>query len=154
MVSIFQWIYSLIIFINQLIIRSKATVIIATGRTTGVRFPARKIYFSLLHLVQTDPVAQSPIQGVAVVFPQGLRCRSVKLTSHLHVVPKLTMVEPYLHSPTSSQCALDWLIPATVLRGDSVRPIRRAPTALFVHNNMSCGYHSTRCTVSVARGSF
>jgi hypothetical protein len=37
--------------------------------------------------------------GFRELFPWRYRCRSVKLTTHLHLVPTSRMVELYLHSP-------------------------------------------------------
>jgi hypothetical protein len=37
--------------------------------------------------------------GYQGLFSQGQSCRSLKLIIHLHIVPKLRMLELYLHSP-------------------------------------------------------
>jgi hypothetical protein len=38
--------------------------------------------------------------GIEETLPGGLSGRGVKLTTHLHLVPRSRKVEPYLHSPT------------------------------------------------------
>jgi hypothetical protein len=47
---------------------------------------------------QTLGPIQSHIQWVRWAHPQGYSGRSVKLTTHLHLVPRSRMVELYLHS--------------------------------------------------------
>jgi hypothetical protein len=52
-------------------------------------------YFSLLHSVQTGSYTFGT-RGSSPAFKSG---RCVKLTAHLHVMPRWRMVELYLHSP-------------------------------------------------------
>jgi hypothetical protein len=59
----------------------------ATGWTAGVLFPAGVRDFSPFRRVQTHPA-----------FSGGKVARDVKLTTHLHVVPRSRMVKVYLHS--------------------------------------------------------
>jgi hypothetical protein len=42
---------------------------------------------------------QPPVQWVPWVVRPGYTSRSMKLTIHLHLLPRLRMVELYLHSP-------------------------------------------------------
>jgi hypothetical protein len=67
----------------------------ATGWTAGVRFPAGAKAFSLLHSVQTGSVAHpaSYPMGSMGLFPRGQSGRGVKLTTHLHLVPRSIMVQ-------------------------------------------------------------
>jgi hypothetical protein len=77
-----------------------SSVGIATGWTTRVRFPALQDY-SLLHVVQTGSGAHPASYPVGTwgFFPGGKSGKDVKLTTHLHLLPKSRMVELYLHSP-------------------------------------------------------
>jgi hypothetical protein len=75
-----------------------SSVGIATSRTTGVRFAAEARDSSLLHSFQTRSGAHSDSNpmGSWVSFP-GYSCRNVKLTTHLHLMPRSRMMELYLH---------------------------------------------------------
>jgi hypothetical protein len=54
--------------------------------------------YSLLHSVETDSGAHPASYKVGTVdFFPGVQ--SVKLTTHLHLVPRLRIEELYLHSP-------------------------------------------------------
>jgi hypothetical protein len=81
-----------------------SSVGIATGygpdnREFGTRFPAEARDFSLIHTVQTSlGPTQPPIQCVTDVLSPGVRWKERDLTTHLHLVPRLRMVELYLHS--------------------------------------------------------
>jgi hypothetical protein len=58
---------------------------------------------SPLHSVQhVLGLNQPPIRRVKVAICQRNSGRGVKLATRLHLVPKSTMVEPYLHSPQTS----------------------------------------------------
>jgi hypothetical protein len=65
------------------------------GLGDGVRFPAGLRHFSLFHRVKTG-------SGVHLAsHPMGTRNKGgegVKLTAHVHLVPRSRMVELYLHS--------------------------------------------------------
>jgi hypothetical protein len=70
----------------------------AAGWTVRVRLPAIQ-EFSLLHSVQTGSGAnpRSYPNGTGGDFPWGLSDRGVKLTTHLHLVPRSRMVKhPYV----------------------------------------------------------
>jgi hypothetical protein len=66
----------------------------AMGWMARVQFPAWEDYFPL-HSVQT---------GAGTLLSNGCResGRGVKVTTHLHLVPRSRMVELYFHSPMSS----------------------------------------------------
>jgi hypothetical protein len=57
--------------------------------------------FFLLHIVQTVSEAHpaSYPMGYLGLFPWGQSGRGVKLSTHLHLVPRSRMVELNLHSP-------------------------------------------------------
>jgi hypothetical protein len=65
-----------------------------------VGFPARTRNYSLIHTVQTDsgthPVSYPMSTGVSFSGESGW---GVKLTTHLHLVPRSIKVELWLHSP-------------------------------------------------------
>jgi hypothetical protein len=69
------------------------------GWKIGVRFPAGASDFTHLHIVQTGTGAHpaSYIMSTRGSFPGGKR-PDVKLTTHLHLVPRSKTVELYLHS--------------------------------------------------------
>jgi hypothetical protein len=68
--------------------------------TVGVRFLTKPRDFFLFHSVQigsgAHPVS-NPIE-IGVSFSRGQRSRGVNLTTHLHIVPRIKMVELYFHS--------------------------------------------------------
>jgi hypothetical protein len=67
----------------------------ATGWRTGVRFPTGVGIFSLRHRIQTRSgthPASYPM-GTGGLFPRVQSGRGVKLTTHLHLVPRLRMRE-------------------------------------------------------------
>jgi hypothetical protein len=66
---------------------------LATGCKAEVRFPARERDCS----IPAHPAFYS--RGTMGCFACWTSCRNVKLTAHLHPVPKSWMVEIYLHSP-------------------------------------------------------
>jgi hypothetical protein len=56
--------------------------------------------FSLLHTVEAGSGAPPSLLPIgAGAYSPGLKSRSVKLTTHSHIVQRLRMVELYLHSP-------------------------------------------------------
>jgi hypothetical protein len=71
---------------------------------TGIRFPARAKHTPLLHRVKTDsgayPASYPMGTGGREVYPRRWSGRGVKLITH-HLVPRLRMMELYLHSPIS-----------------------------------------------------
>jgi hypothetical protein len=69
-------------------------------RNHGVRFLEGFEIFSLRYSVQTDSGAQpaSYPTDTGRFFPRRKSGRGVKVTTHLHLVSKLS-VELYLHSP-------------------------------------------------------
>jgi hypothetical protein len=90
-----------IIFYNYPIINLSRDI--SAGKATAYGLDARysnprrgKIFFSPQRRPALRPI-QSPIQWVLEANSQGLRDRGVKLATHLHLVPRSTMVELYLH---------------------------------------------------------
>jgi hypothetical protein len=67
-------------------------------RGIWVRFPIEARDFSPPHKAQTDSGAQPVSYSVGVVSP-GESGLCVKMTIHFHVVPRIRMVELYIHSP-------------------------------------------------------
>jgi hypothetical protein len=63
------------------------------GRGAGLRFPAGVRDFSVLW-----GLPSLLYNGHRELFPGGKGGRGVKLTTHLYLVPKLKMMELYLHS--------------------------------------------------------
>jgi hypothetical protein len=63
--------------------------------------PCRGKSFSLLHSVQfvSEAYPGPYTMGTGELFPWGYGGRSVKLTTHLNLVPRSRMVEVYLQSP-------------------------------------------------------
>jgi hypothetical protein len=74
---------------------------IVTGWTARVQFPGGGRDFCLLHSVQTGSGAHpaSCTMGMGSFFLRGKAAGDVKVTSHLHLVPKSRMVELYPHFP-------------------------------------------------------
>jgi hypothetical protein len=72
------------------------------GRGIWVRFPAGGGDISVLHSVQIGSGTHSVFYptGTGGLFPLALSDRGVKLTTQVHLVPTLRMVELYLNSPT------------------------------------------------------
>jgi hypothetical protein len=72
-----------------------------TGWTVGVRFPAEARDFHLLHNVQTGAGAHPAFSPMCTgVLFAGESGRGLKVTTHLHLVPRSRMVELYLNSLT------------------------------------------------------
>jgi hypothetical protein len=64
------------------------------------KFPAGDIYFSLLHSIETGSGANPASYPVCTGdYFSGESGQGVKLIAHLHLVPRTTMVELYLHFP-------------------------------------------------------
>jgi hypothetical protein len=73
----------------------------AMGWTIGVRFPSGAKYFCLLHSVQTGSEVLPACCPVDTrVFSRRQSVQGVKLTTHIHVLPRSRIVELYLRSPT------------------------------------------------------
>jgi hypothetical protein len=103
-ISLFQILYNSSFFLDDTYSSYwqswDSSVGIETGLTTGIRFQLEARDFSfLLHNILTDPEAHptSYPNGYRGLFPQGLSRRSMKLTIHLHLVPRSRMGELYLH---------------------------------------------------------
>jgi hypothetical protein len=65
----------------------------------GIRFPARVNDFSLLHIVEISSGAHPASYSMGTeLFSRKKISRALKLTAHLHLVPRSRMVELYLHS--------------------------------------------------------
>jgi hypothetical protein len=78
-----------------------ATRLQAADRGCRVRFLAEAGNFSLYHRVQNDSgthPASYPM-GTGYVFPWGYSGRSVKLTTHLHLLPRLKNEWSYTFTP-------------------------------------------------------
>jgi hypothetical protein len=74
-----------------------SSVGISEGWTTEgieVRFPAGTINFSFLHRVQTGFEAHPAFYPMGT---WGLNGRGVKVATRIHLVPRLRMMELYLH---------------------------------------------------------
>jgi hypothetical protein len=72
----------------------------ASRWTARVRFPAGARDFSLFQGVQIGSgIYASPIQWVQGALLPGQSSRSVKLTTHLHLVARSRMMGLHLHSP-------------------------------------------------------
>jgi hypothetical protein len=73
---------------------------LATGWTDGVLFLGGVRFF---YLSRSPNWLQGPSSllsnGYWGLMPWGLSDRCMKLTTHLHLFPRLQMVELYLHSP-------------------------------------------------------
>jgi hypothetical protein len=68
-------------------------------RKIGVSVPGRGRDFSLLYKIQTGSETQSVSYTVGPVGCfLGVKRQGLTLTIHLHLVPKLRMMEIYLHS--------------------------------------------------------
>jgi hypothetical protein len=91
------------VFSNDSLARNRdSSVGIVMGCTTGVRFPSGARYFSLLHSFQAGSGAHPPgllSSGYKGLFHDGKSGRGVKLTTQLHLEPRIRMMELYLHSP-------------------------------------------------------
>jgi hypothetical protein len=61
----------------------------------GIRFPAWASDISLLHRIQTSSAAPSfsYVLGIGTLSP-GVKGQGLKLTTHLHLLPKLRMYSP------------------------------------------------------------
>jgi hypothetical protein len=68
----------------------------SSQKLDGWRFDSRQ-NFSLLASVQSGSGVH-PIQWVPGALSAGIKSQVVKLTTHLHVMPRSRMVELYLHS--------------------------------------------------------
>jgi hypothetical protein len=67
----------------------------------GFDFRQRKEFFSFLYRVKTGSEAHPgdyPL-GAEGSFPEGKSAKGVKLTTRHHLVPRLRVVELYIHSP-------------------------------------------------------
>jgi hypothetical protein len=70
------------------------------GWTAGFRFPAAASGF--LFFIVSRPAmvhAQPPTYRILEALSTGVNGRSVKLISHLYLVPRSIMVGIYIHSP-------------------------------------------------------
>jgi hypothetical protein len=67
------------------------------GRGTGIRFLEGARDISLLNSVQTGSGAHQAPYPISNVY-RGLTPQFVKPATHLHLMPRLRMVELYLHS--------------------------------------------------------
>jgi hypothetical protein len=78
-----------------------SSVGIVKNCTAVVQFPLGVTDFCLLLSVYTGSGAHSASYPMGTVgsFPGGKDAWGIKLTSHLHLVPRSRMVELYLHSP-------------------------------------------------------
>jgi hypothetical protein len=66
----------------------------------GFKSQKGKIFFFSIASRPALRPTQPPIQWVPwELLPRGLLCSGVKLTTHLHLVPRSRRVELYLHSP-------------------------------------------------------
>jgi hypothetical protein len=79
-----------------------------TGKTTDNwgSIPGRDKTLPLLHSVQTSSGVHPTSYSTSIparLFPRGQSGRAVMLTTHLHIVPWLTMGELYLHSTVRLQ---------------------------------------------------
>jgi hypothetical protein len=91
---------------------------VVEDRGVGVRFLVEARDFSLYHSVQTGSRAL-PAFYQMVILGYSTRSRAawgrdVKLTTHLHLVPRLRMVEVYLHSPIRHKPRDDFTLPLTL----------------------------------------
>jgi hypothetical protein len=70
-------------------------------RMIGVRVPAEAVNFSLQHRVQTGCGAHpaSYTVGIGSSFPGGKASGGVKLTTHLHLVPRSKNASIYTSTP-------------------------------------------------------
>jgi hypothetical protein len=66
------------------------------GRGDGVRFPAEESDFALQYVWGPPSLLSN---GNRWLFPRSYSGTGMKQTIHLTLVPRLRMVEPYLHSP-------------------------------------------------------
>jgi hypothetical protein len=77
-----------------------SSVGIATSRTAGVRFPEVARYFFFMSNIKTGSVTHPPSypMGTAGSFLGGLSGQSVKLTTHLNLVPRSRTLQLCIHS--------------------------------------------------------
>jgi hypothetical protein len=75
---------------------SSVGIAMAYGLDGRGSIPSRARFFSA---PQRLGPTQAPIQWVPGALPRGWSGRGVKLTSHVHLVPRSRMVELCLHSP-------------------------------------------------------
>jgi hypothetical protein len=119
-----------------------SSIVIATGWTVGIRTPVRAREFSLLNNVQTGSGAHpdSYQADTGDCYSGGKEAGDVKLTTHLHLVPKSKMMELCVHSPirlhglvlNQSQrelwyCYIVHLVPRSRKRG-SIHPLPHTPS--------------------------
>jgi hypothetical protein len=83
-------------------VRSETLKEAAVGIATGYGFDSRQCKIFLFSTESIPPLGAHPASypmGTASFFPGGKVTGGVKLTTHLHVVPRPRKVELYLHTP-------------------------------------------------------
>jgi hypothetical protein len=109
------------------------------GWTTAVQFPAGTILEILPFITASRPIlgpTPSPMQGVPGLLPRGYSSRTVKLTTHLHLVPKLRICGAI---PTLPQHV--FMAGASLITGTSLPFSRTVITNVFT---MKCVKHGGR----------
>jgi hypothetical protein len=90
---------------------------ITKGTKYNVQYKSSKafhnvlVFFTTIHSRQgqerdffflSSPPRPDQFRGLSSLLPSGYRGSGVRLTTHLHLVPRLEGVELYLHSPNTS----------------------------------------------------